>query len=204
MHIVMGGTFDPVHIGHLRMATEVSEMFAGESVALMPCFQAVHKGQVRAGSIERQAMLKLAIANNPLLRLDERELKRKSASYSIDSLLELRAEIGDEPLVWVMGSDAAADFESWKDAHRFASLCHLLVLQRPDSPGPVSLPIGFSEVNSTEVLNKSSAGCVLQRRLSLLEVSSSDIRQRVQQKLSIRYLVTDEVNDFICDNALYQ
>lgn len=207
MRVLFGGTFDPVHIGHLRMATELAESLAVDQVFFLPCYQAVHKSMVGGTPAQRLAMLRLSVKGNDRLAVDERELERQSASYTIDTLKELRRHNPDESLVLAMGSDAAKDLAGWRDADQFADLCHIVVMERPGHHDPSTTSaveaLNFSVAESVSTLKKTAFGRYLSLRLNLLEISSSDLRRRVLQGLSIRYLVEDAVLDYICDNKLY-
>lgn len=214
MKVVFGGTFDPVHVGHLRMANALAESLSVENVSMMPCYDAVHKRGVGASSEHRVNMLSLALKNDNLLSLDDRESRRGEASYTIDSLYELRAELGDESLCLVMGSDAANSLSSWSRVKEFSKLTHVVVISRPEAQG-ITLNqetiaeklelLGFSLAMSLSELKKEvSVGRFVFIDLPLLDISSTYVRNRIKQGLSIRYLVTDAVRAYICDNALYQ
>lgn len=209
MRAVFGGSFDPVHIGHLRMATELAEALDLDQVALMPCYQPVHKHGLGASAAQRLAMLERAVIDNPRLSIDRRELDRGAYSYSIDSVRSLREE-APGPVIMVMGSDSAAGLASWREAEQFASQCHLVVIERPLPQGgeqswkAVCEALGFCRVAQPQALHGADSGLYLPLRLNLLEVSSTFIRNAVKQNRSIRYLVTDAVERYICDNGLYQ
>ncbi|MGB1237549.1 MAG: nicotinate-nucleotide adenylyltransferase [Pseudomonadales bacterium] len=132
MYIFMGGTFDPVHCGHLAAAREVSALFGGTQVNLMPTRVPVHKSNPATTPEQRLAMLELAVANIAELALDLRELSAQRDCYTVDTLRELRAELGSEcPIVMVIGMDSYLGLPSWRAADELLSLCHVLVLQRP-------------------------------------------------------------------------
>lgn len=210
MIVIMGGTFDPVHIGHLRVATELAETL-GNTVHLMPCKQAVHKDTQAATALQRMEMLKLAVENNSLLEVDGRELVREGDSYTITSLAELRREHPDETIIFVMGSDSAATLNLWKEAGKFSDLASFLVLTRPGQAEnaqfqaykPQLEAIGLRHAADLNALLEAPSGQFYELPLSELDISSSDIRHRLQQNQSIRYIVTDAVEQYICDNALY-
>ena len=213
MKVVFGGTFDPVHIGHLRMANALAESLSVKEVFMMPCYDAVHKHDVGASSECRKDMLALAAKNDTLVSLDDRESRRGKSSYTIESLLELRAELGEESLCFVMGTDAANGFSSWFRVNEFSKLTHVVVVNRVearcDSIDQAAVAaklesLGFSLSRSLNELKTEPAGKFIFLDLPLLEISSTDIRERIKQGLTIRYLVTDEVRGYICDNALYQ
>ena len=213
MRVVFGGTFDPVHIGHLRMANTLAEVLSVKQVSMMPCFKAVHKLEVGASSEHRVGMLALAKADDPLLALDTREIKRDKASYTFDSLCEHREELGDESLCFVMGMDAADGLSSWFKVERFSELTHLVIINRSvekkafggkQAVAAKLEKFGFTQAGSESDLKKVPVGLYIFVDLPLLEISSTSIRNRIKQELSIRYLVTDAVRGYICDNALYQ
>jgi nicotinate-nucleotide adenylyltransferase len=215
MRVIFGGTFDPVHVGHLRMAMELGELLGDafpsaskpDLVDLLPCYEAVHKSGVAATPEQRKEMLKLSIPPESVLRLDERELRREAPSYTVDTLRELRLELGGEPLVLAMGSDSAISMPSWKEVEVYAQLCHVIVIRRPGDSSVFSndflCSVGFECASAIEQLNESASGLVFEVELKLLDISSSDIRTRVSEGRSIRYLVSGAVEQYICDNALY-
>lgn len=132
--VVYGGTFDPVHRGHVAVAELVATALESE-VALLPAADPPHRPAPGADAAQRVAMLRLAIAGHPRLRIDPRELGRAGASYSVDTLAELRAEIGPRrPLVWVIGADALAGLDRWKDWRRLFGLAHFLAVERGEHP----------------------------------------------------------------------
>ena len=207
MRVVLGGTFDPVHLGHLRIATELASALNVEHLYLMPCYQAVHKAEVGAACQHRLKMLQLALAGDPCLRLDEREILRSRASFTIDSLLELRAELNQEPLCLVIGTDAAQGFTRWHRVAEFASITHLVVVQRGGLTSSVNwsefIDLGFQQTDNLRSLSESPAGKVVSVSVNRLEISSSYIRNCIRKGQSIRYLVTDAVRSYIVDNGLY-
>lgn len=211
MKVILGGSFDPVHIGHLRLATELAEQLMCK-VDLMPCSQAVHKAPQAATKKQRLDMLKLSVQGNPLLGIDERELHRESESYTITSLRELRDELGpNASLVFVMGEDSAKSFSTWKEVSEYGKLANILILTRPNSQTADSQMLdkasfkglGYTEAQNLGQLTSQPSGLFYTLTLSELDISSSYIRRCVQQKHSIRYIVTDAVQHYICDNALY-
>lgn len=208
MRVILGGTFDPVHFGHLRMATELAEALGGGEVSLLPCFKAVHKQGVAATAEQRLKMLELAVQGDPLLSIDVRELARKEPSYTFDTLMQLKEELPNESVILAMGSDSFEGLSGWFKVERFAELCHVVVMQRPGSVSRAhsqsARDLGFSPVSSSRSLFDMNAGLYHELKLNLLEISSSDIRARAERGQSIRYLLPSAVLEFICDNAIYQ
>lgn len=199
MKTVLGGTFDPVHIGHLRLALELAELLSSP-VDLMPCYGAVHKDGVSASPQQRLDMLKLAVHGEPLLGVDAREIARQRSSYTIDSLREIRAEQGKSPVNLVIGSDNLTQLSGWKDAQDYAGLCHLIIVHRPGFAVPDTLPHGFVRATLEELKMSPNGGLCLVG-IEGLNVSSTQVRQCLASGLSIRYLVTDAVHRYICDNG---
>lgn len=211
MKVIFGGTFDPVHIGHLRMATELVTGLGVESVDLMPCFQAVHKDSVSASVRNRLDMLNLATSNDDCLLVDDREIQRRKPSYTVDSLREIRQEIAGQPLCIVMGTDSALGLTSWRSVDDFSCLAHIVVVKRPGENENALKDvekklqcIGFELVSCAQKLHKASSGLALIIELTQLDISSTAIRKYVSENKSIRYLVVDAVNEYICDNGLYK
>lgn len=226
MKVVFGGTFDPVHVGHLRLGTALAEALRVETVDLMPCHVPVHKASVSATPAQRLKMLELALIGDPVLRIDDRELASNEPSYSIHSLRQIRSEIGDEPLVLAMGTDSLKGLPSWFQSDAFAKVCHIVVVDRPEAAdmavgdardvsgahvvvdsSPVKVvsdELGFRLATEPRALFESSCGSMLSLRLNLLDVSSSDMRSLIAEGRSVRYLTPSAVCDYICDNALYR
>jgi len=127
---VFGGTYDPVHMGHLNTAQRVHRLLNSGPVYLLPCFQAVHKSLVGASAKHRLKMLELACEAYPELQVDAREIKRQSASYTYDTVLELKKDYPAEKLVLVMGYDTALGLPTWKNSDALAKLCSILVVNR--------------------------------------------------------------------------
>ena len=166
MHVIYGGTFDPVHNGHLRLAIELRERLGVNSVALVPCHIPTHRERPGASGADRLALLRLAVADEPGLVVDDRELARGGASYSADTLRQLREEIGaHEPLVMVLGSDAFAGFDRWQDWQAIAGLAHVVVVPRPGGYlQPSGVPAQLLAASSGQTLSDlqaSPAGCFL-------------------------------------------
>lgn len=198
MHVIYGGTFDPIHHGHLRLAVELRERLGVSEVSLMPCHVPPHRDVPGASSAQRVALLELAIANEPGLTLDNRELGRNGASYTAETLRQVRAELGPEqPLTMVLGTDSFASFDRWQEWQRIPELAHIVVVRRP-GPGleSGSVPARLLEeraVDRVEALYSAPCGHILELDPPLLDISATGIRERILSSRSPRYLLPDSV-----------
>lgn len=198
MHVIYGGTFDPVHHGHLRLALEVSDRLAGVPVNLVPCHIPPHRGETGATAAQRLRLLELAIAGEPSLHIDDRELRREGASYTADTLRQLRKELGaDTPLVMVVGTDSFASFDRWKEWQQIPSLAHIIVVRRPgialDPEGEPARLLATRGVEGVEALYSQASGLTLELDPPWLDISATGIRERIGRGLSPRYLVPETV-----------
>ncbi len=204
----MGGTFDPVHNGHLRTALEIRQLLAVDEIRLIPCHVPVHRNEPGCSSEQRLEMLSVAVENEPGLVVDDRELRSDQASYSINTLESLRQELGpDISLSMVMGMDSFLTLPSWHRWQEYLALAHILVVQRPgwkfSAGNPVAdwcQPYLVDDVNS--LMDKAS-GSILMHQLTPLGISATQIRQLIRTNHSPRYLIPDPVWDLISERGLY-
>jgi nicotinate-nucleotide adenylyltransferase len=206
---IFGGTFDPVHFGHLRTAQELLQDLDLAEVRLMPCGAPPHRGATLASSGQRLQMLRLALAGCEGMVVDERELSRPGPSYMIDSLTSLRREVGDDrPLVLILGMDAFAGLDGWYRWRELTSLAHLLVMHRPGWRLPDSGAVGAllrdAVANGAEALHGRAAGAVLPWPVTQLDISATRIRALLREHRSPRFLLPDAVLDYILAQGLYQ
>lgn len=205
---LFGGTFDPVHIGHLRTAVELREALGLSRVLLVPSARPPHRAPPRTGADQRLAMLAAAIDAEPGLIADDRELRRPGPSYTIDTLVELRAELGTgAALCLCLGMDALVGLDSWHRWREFTDFAHLAVAARPGWQAPESGPVAewLAErwVRDPAALRATTHGRALIRELTLLPVSSSQIRADLVAGRSVRYLVPDAALAYVREHRLY-
>ena len=206
---LLGGTFNPIHFGHLRMAQELAEALQLNEVRFIPSANPPHRTSPTVSAKHRAQMVKLAIEDNPLFQLDTRELSRTGASYTIDTLLSLREELEAETrLVLFMGTDAFRQLETWHRWQELLDHCHIALVQRPHTIREALsktletyLSAHYSE--QTNDLQDVPSGCITMQPMTALDISSTAIRQRMQQGLSLRYLMPDNVIHFLQNQALY-
>lgn len=204
---IFGGTFDPVHYGHLRPLLEVREALSLDEVRLIPCYIPPHRGAPGATPAQRLAMLRLALDEAPGFVIDERELQRGGPSYMVDTLQSLRDELGSEPMVFILGMDAFIKLDSWHQWQRLIELTHIVVMQRPGSAmpsGAVAELMAARRVNESSELQKMSAGGIWFQPVTQLEIAATAIRERVTQGRDIRFLVPETVRQYIEANGLYR
>lgn len=211
---IFGGTFDPVHFGHLRPALEVFEALRLEQLRLVPGRVPPHRERPGASPKARLAMLRLAVADQSGFVIDEREMDRDGPSYSVDTLHSLRAEFGaDRPLCMVVGLDAFLGLGRWHRWEAIPDLAHIVVAHRPGwELEPHTVPgaeqaldlLERARLRSREELNARANGGVWLQPVSQLAISATDIRRRVAAGGSVRYLVPDAVRRYIDDNGLYR
>ncbi|HEV7123522.1 MAG TPA: nicotinate-nucleotide adenylyltransferase [Rhodanobacter sp.] len=191
---IFGGTFDPIHLGHLCVAWEASELLDA-NVLMMPSAIPPHRPPPIASAPQRLAMLQVALRGQSRLRLDARELGRSGPSYTVDTLAELRAEHGDRPLVLLLGADAFAGLPCWHDWRRLFELAHIGVLSRPGEraslPQELQRETGDRWVASTAALQSAPAGQLMALSVTPLEISATRIRELLAAGREPRYqLVT--------------
>ena len=206
---VFGGTFDPIHFGHLRPALDCLQSLGLAEVHLIPLKVAVHRSQPRAGALARLAMIEAAIAGEPGLVADGREIGHPGPSYSYDTLRSLRAEFGlAVPICLLMGADAFNGFLTWHRPADILAMAHLVVMERPGSPGPDAplLRDWLAERGSDDAdeLRALPGGRILRKRVTQLGVSSSQIRALIAAGQSPRYLLPDPVLAVIEREGLYR
>lgn len=208
MHLIFGGTFDPIHNGHLRLAVELRERLGVPRVALMPCHIPPHREQPGTSSDDRLHLLELAIGNEPGLHIDPRELGRSGASYTAESLRQLRKELGDhEPIAMVVGTDSFASFHKWQDWQSIPDLAHIIIVNRPgvdlDPDSEAGQLLVERQAKEAAELEASPAGLCFRMDLPLLAISATGIRDRIRSGRSPRYLLPDRVWEEIQARQLY-
>lgn len=212
-YVAYGGTFDPIHCGHVAVARQVCAAL-GVDVHLLPAADPPHKDATHADATHRLRMVELAVAGERGLRVDARELARDAPSYTVDTLLALRSELGGEvPLVWMIGADSLAQLHRWHRWRELFTLAHVLTVARPGHAAMLEVergaPAGLvdeltARLSPIEALRDTPAG-----RLALLPVdppraeSSTDVRARIAAGQPWRHLVPPPVAAYIDRHRLY-
>jgi len=204
---LLGGTFDPVHLAHLRAALEVREALALERVELVLAATPPHKAAgAQAPTAHRRRMLELAVAGDPYLAANLSELERDGPSYSIDTVRVVQAREPDAALTFILGTDAFAAIATWKDYATLFALCDFCVITRPgalECKLPIAVENAFCYEQNRGVYVHRSGRALRFLPVTALMISASDIRRRCAEGRSIRYLVPDTVADYIATHGLY-
>jgi len=205
---VYGGTFDPVHYGHLRTALEVAEILGLSELRFVPCRIPPHRQTPGATPQQRLAMLEAALADAPAcFRIDQRELERPGPSYMVDTLATLRGEVGQASLVLILGLDAFLGFYHWHRWREILDLAHLAIMRRPGFlPEPeavLAMEYAARRVPDAGQLRGRPAGCMYDLAVTPLAISASQIRELCQSGRSPRYLTPDAVVRQIGTQGLY-
>ena len=205
---ILGGTFDPVHCGHLRLAVEMRRRIGLDTVRLVPAREPQLRAPPVASAAARRSMLHAALAGLGALAVDERELERAGPSYSVDTLREMRREHPGEPLCFIVGLDAFLRLDEWERWQEIPALAHLAVARRARSPLPGQGPLArlLHECGAADpaALRRRPAGLVHVADLPLPDVSGSEVRRRLARGLNVDGLVPPAVLEVIERQGSYR
>ena len=210
---ILGGTFDPIHFGHLRLAEEMLELANLRQIRFIPTGTPPHRAAPKTPALHRSAMVQLAIASQPAFVLDGREVNRTTPCYTVDTLRELRAELGTaQPLCLLMAGDAFLQLHPWHEWEQLFELAHVVVGYRPGFTLEERIHTATPELRqhyqqrlcSVEALSQQSCGGITELAIPKLEISATDIRRRVAEGRTIRYLLPSAVANYIHQHHLYQ
>ncbi|MDP2902516.1 MAG: nicotinate-nucleotide adenylyltransferase [Methylovulum sp.] len=202
---ILGGTFDPVHYGHLRAALEVKTIFGLAEVRLIPSATPPHREQPAASALMRSQMLALAVNNQPGLLVDTRELDRPGASYMVDTLHSLRQDSPNQPLLLFIGTDAFNHLTGWHRWRHLLDYAHIVVMTRPGST--VQKSDGFFNARlayEKQELAQTNAGKLFFQPVTPLDISATAIRHMIAEKQNPGFLLPDAVIEYIQQNRLYE
>jgi nicotinate-nucleotide adenylyltransferase len=208
---VLGGTFDPIHFGHLRLGQELADCAQMSAVRFLPAGLPWQRTPPVADGAQRMAMVRRAIDGNPLFAADDRELARQGPSYAVDTLTQLREEQGrGQPICLLLGADAFLNLPTWKDWRGVFALAHVMVGHRPghrveSAAMSADLRQEFAQRHTQDPLRTSATPCggIFTLAMTPLEISASHIRTLLRTGASARYLLPDAVLDYIQAHGLY-
>lgn len=210
---IFGGTFDPIHFGHLRLAEELAESLALGSVRFIPTGCPPHRKAPQTEAMHRLAMVRLATHDNPLFEVDTREIDQAGFAYTVDTLLTIRQEIGPlRPLCLLLGADAFLGLTQWHRWERLFELAHIAVAHRPGFPQKAwqkSMPIALrnalhTRMASADAIALAPMGRIVTQSITALDISATHIRDTLQTGRSPRYLQPASVLDYIHTHQLYR
>jgi nicotinate-nucleotide adenylyltransferase len=210
---VFGGTFDPIHYGHLRVAEEIAEMITLQEMRFMPAGMPRLRDAPVASCHHREAMVRIAVESNPGFILDERETRSPGISYSVETLRGLKRELGGHSvLCFIVGADAFMRLAQWHEWREIFGLCHLIIVRRPGHEANLNRDNLLPELReacaprwtaSPNDLKKVHSGLIFLAPTTLLDISATAIRARISAGKSVRYLLPDATLDYIAANHLY-
>ena len=209
---ILGGTFDPIHLGHLRCAEEVREAFGLEKIFFVPAASPPLKQTKITSFPDRLAMVKLAIEGNSAFEVSGVEGRRKGLSYSIDTVRSFREAQGKSlELFFILGQDAFSDIRKWKGWEELLFLCNFVVMARPgyenqrlDDILSPAVAARYRYTNRRKAFRCEGRTFIFFRSVTFLDISSTDIRKRILKKKSVRYLLSDPVRKYIDQQSLYR
>ena len=202
---IYGGTFDPVHFGHLRSALELKAFLALDEIRLLPCYQPPHRGTPAATAQQRLEMLERAVRGCPELAIDTREIDRGGPSYMVDTLASLRQELGSRPVLLCIGSDAFQHLTEWHRWRHLFDFAHVVVMTRPGTR--LSEPNAFfreRRVRAVGELRASPAGRLFFQPVTALAISATEIRRMIAEGGNPGFLLPEPVIEYILRNKLYR
>jgi nicotinate-nucleotide adenylyltransferase len=210
---LFGGTFDPIHVGHLRCAEEIREIFNLNRIIFVPAAQPPHKlhGEITA-FYHREQMVKLAIESNPSFSFSDVENKRAGTSYSVETVAHiLESPIENLELYFIVGQDAFHAIRTWKEWEKLLIMCHFVVMTRPgyeniglDRILTPAFAEQFTYLPDDDGFKGPTGYSIYFRTVTFLDIASSQVRQRAKEDRSITYLTPDAVRHYIIANGLYR
>jgi len=200
---ILGGTFDPIHFGHIRMGIELYQNLKLDEIKFIPSYIPVHKTTSTTAPHHRLEMVKLAIDKIKGLTVDDCEINRQGKSYSIDTLEDLKLKHGDTTLCLIIGIDAFLDFTSWHRYKDILKLANLIVVNRPGYKIPNEGEIADLLKDNTNSPHEKSFGTITLCTTPNLEISATKIRKQIANNLNPRFLLPDSVLNYIKENDIY-
>jgi len=210
---ILGGTFDPIHLGHTQSAQAVADELGLLKVLLIPAHIPPHKVSPdlvpHASAQQRAAMVEIACQSSTVFLCDQRELQRSGHSYTVDTLKELKLQYPNQPLYFIIGMDSLMTFSRWHQYQEILSLCHLVVNTRPNHPfdqlnDETKELLSHHQTTDVTQLVQYEAGRVFFAKQSFFDISSTQIRQQLMQKQSCNHQLLPSISEFINKNNLYR
>lgn len=204
---ILGGTFDPIHNGHIQIAEIVLQALQLERIEFIPCFQPPHRQQPIASPEDRLVMVKLATQFHPHFHVNAIEMERQGVSYSVDTLTVLRKQLPHQPLCFIIGADAFSVFHHWHEWQKIPALVHLIIVGRPSAEAPsdpdIQSLIHTRETRDIAELKKNNAGYIYFVNNELIDISATKIRKAIQSGEKNIIGLDESVEKYIIDHGVY-
>jgi len=205
---ILGGTFDPIHYGHLKPVIDTAQWLGLSKVLLLPAHIPPHKQTTFASAQQRNNMVKLACKEHPLFSLDTRESNRNSPSYTSTTLNEIKQQYPTKTLCFFMGMDSLLNFTSWYNWQEILTLCHLVINARPGYDlnqvnNETKMLLKQHQVITPDVINKKNSGCILITTQTQVAISSTELRKNLAQNLPCQQFMPTTIIDYIKNQQLY-
>jgi nicotinate-nucleotide adenylyltransferase len=204
---ILGGSFDPIHYGHLHIAQTLYQQLHLNEVRFVPCKNPVINKKVYANEQQRLIMLQHALQDYPYFSIDERELRRRTPSYTIDTLISLRLELGNTPLGLILGDDNLAHLNHWHQWRSLIQYAHLLIVPRPDQAETYSTDISTfvekHQIDDPFLLSQQASGLLFTTHVEPLPISATFIRKKIATGQYPVGLLPPSVLDYILEQKLY-
>ena len=205
---ILGGTFDPIHNGHLRTALDVQQCLSLEEVRFIPCGEPPHRIAPIAEPIQRLSMVRAAIAGQEKFTVDDREIRRKGPSYMVDTLISLKQDLNDKTLCLILGTDAFNGLEQWHRWQQIFELANIVVMQRPAIQGHNELNKRLLTLLKDRIVDADALKCKQNGGIAFvpvtqMDISATKIRQQWQQGRDIQFLLPDSVLTLIRQQHIY-
>ncbi len=205
---ILGGTFDPIHNGHLYLAKQVLQDLHLQEIRFIPAAQPLLRDAPLATPAHRLAMVELAVTGISALTVDDRELQRQGPSYTVDTLAEIRGEVGETPLCLILGVEQFSQFEKWQHWPHILELAHLVVHNRAGYALQLGQEINEllaqRQIKDEKLLHHTAAGAIFLQEIPPLMISATEVRRRLLEKDNPEQFLPQKVWKYICENQLYR
>lgn len=208
---VYGGTFDPIHLGHINFASNIQSVISLKKIHFIPCGIPAHREAAAANNEQRLMLLEAALGNEPQYVIDDREIRRGGVSYMIDTLQSLKQDYPDEGLSLLLGSDAFLEFEHWRDWQGILNIANLIIAERPGFDSSVFLKektlsdlLERSYTDNKEIFQNSRNGKIWIEKIPQFDISSSQIRDLVKRGEPFTDFLHPKVSKLITEQKLYR
>ncbi len=206
---IFGGTFDPIHFGHIDTAKQTAQWLNLDTLFLLPSHIPPHKTKTSANAQQRLGMVELICGEDRMLTLDKRELNKNSPSYTFETLKEIKREYADAQLFFIVGMDSLLSFNTWHKYQEILSLCHLVVNSRPDytvDKNNLELMqlLTNHQFNHPDEIQQKKAGCILLHDTKKWNISSTEIRKKIKKNINCDYLLPKSIISYINKERLYR